>query len=1172
MERRPARQRQVLRWVIFLLLALLPMAAGAAQHPIATVIAERGTLLIQPGGFGPFLVMRNQRLLSAGDIVRTGPDGEAAILFDDGSQVKLRANASLKILPERRERPDQSLFQALLGVIWAHLRPGQTIHTPTANIVVRGTEVLLAVAPDGTTTLTVTQGRVTFFNPQGTVDVAVDQQSIARPGQAPTPPAAVDVSGLLAWTAEVAGLPLEFEVPGLTPAVQAQSAYAADAARLTAATRQASADPAAVWIGLGNARRGLGDLTGALDAFGEAARVAPSNSAEALAARVGSALTLLTQGKTPEARAVLEPVGGEAAALAVLGLTDLHDGNAAGAAAHLQAALARDPALYAARALLALAFLTQNDLPEAEAAARAAAAAQPDSAQTEGTLAMTLFFAEKSPEAQAAARRAVHADPRSPFALLTEGRTLLARQQIDAARADYEKAAAVAPYLWLVHEELGAVYLRLDMPPKAAEEYRLALTLNPNSADALSGLGVADQRQGRYADAEQKMRQAVRTDPANVTAHYNLAALLIDRGRLSEAQQELETGVRSAPDRGILYARLAEIRLYQQDLFGAQEFALHAVRLLPDSAVAHYVLGRVYLEQERTVQAEQEFRQATTLDRSFAEARYALGVTEQKTEGGLLNSFSSLLGSALVGSPGSTLSLENLQTPGAEQRIQAALLDPTVVRVASRSYGDTQLDATYGERGTRDLAGSFLTDTGDRRGVGGVTGEEQATNGVRADAGEKTDTASFVFGRKAVDNPSAIFVTGDYEDLSQGVDDGVAPDPYAATLRFHSHLSRLIAGVNSQVGDRSRFRALFQISRYLYGNNDSTSAVDFDHTDIHSVDGEFRWDTRLSKGSLLSAGFALGSRKRQVNAESSNPDPTMMPFFIVGSTKIQPYQAYLRDESRLSTRLTLIAEMQVQRLDIHENLAFIGLDGIPSTQEDRSKTLGLPNVIVSYQPDARSGLRVRFRRLLASVSDFQLLAPTDVFLFSFADLPQALSLDVPTSDGTSAEIEYDHTFSDASFLRLGAFQQDIRQSLIAGVSGGPYAKSHLRSLRGGYEGLLNRRLSFFLSGDLNSAYDSDTSLRIAQVPNFETLLTLQYLDRAGFYTQTAYYYQGNRVAADDDRSHLGGFGVLNFRLGKRFGLRSDIFLELRNALNKRYDLYGVLQPSRQVAVGLSQRF
>jgi len=168
------------------------------------------------------------------------------------------------------------------------------------------------------------------------------------------------------------------------------------------------------------------------------------------------------------------------------------------------------------------------------------------------------------------------------------------------------------------------------------------------------------------------------------------------------------------------------------------------------------------------------------------------------------------------------------------------------------------------------------------------------------------------------------------------------------------------------------------------------------------------------------------------------------------------------------------------------------------------------------------------------------------------------------------EIEYDRTFADASFLRVGAFQQDIRQ---AGFLGGDvYDKAHNRGLQASYEGLLSRDLSFYLSGDVNYARDSETGLRIAQIPDFDGLTTLQYLNREGYYAQTAYYYQGNRVAAYDDRSHLGGFGVLNLRLGKRSGLRTNLYVELNNILNKKYDVYGALQPSRQVAIGISQRF
>ncbi len=297
------------------LLVFSTRPAGAAPRIVATVIAERGDIQVQRSGTGAFHPLAFQALLTPGDLVRTGPDSEAALLFSDGSQVKINANSVLRISGGAPGRPKGSLFQALLGVIWAHLRPGQAIQTPTANIVVRGTEVHLAVAADGTTTLTVTEGDVSFFNAQGMVEVAAAQQSVAAPGKAPTPPVAVDVSGLLAWTADVAGLPLEFELPPLPPG------------------------PAADWNRVGQVRRGQGDLPGALAAFTQAELLSPNNGD----ARVGMALTYLSQGKTAEARAALEPVQDQPTARAVLGLADLHEGKSAEAEQNLKAALTQNP-------------------------------------------------------------------------------------------------------------------------------------------------------------------------------------------------------------------------------------------------------------------------------------------------------------------------------------------------------------------------------------------------------------------------------------------------------------------------------------------------------------------------------------------------------------------------------------------------------------------------------------------------------------------------------------------------------------------------------------------------------------------------------------------------------------------------------------------------------------
>ena len=1148
----------VVIWACLFLLFFPSRQVSAAPRAVATVIAMRGALTVQSRGVGPFLPLGPQAALSAGDVIHTGPDGEAALLFRDGQQIKLNANSSLRITGSTPARREQSLFQALLGVIWAHLRPGQKVEAPSANVVVRGTEILLDVTPNGTTTLTVTEGDASFFNTQGTVEVTAGQRSIARPGQAPTPPVAVDVSGLIAWTADVVGLPLEFEMPPSPPGLP---------------------DAAGVFVRLGQVKRRQGDLPGALAAFAEAERLSPDNGE----ARVGTALTYLSQGRMTEARAALEPVRGLATALAVLGLADLHGGSSADAVRNLKAALAQDPKLAPARALLALAYLTRNARPDAEREAREAVTQQPDSAQTEGTLAMVLFFEGQLKAAEAASRQAVRLNPQSPFALLAEGRALLAQQQPDAARTAYENAAALAPYLWLVHQELGLVYLRLDMPKKAAEEYRIALIRNSASSDAHTGLGLALERQGLFAEAEREHRQAITLDPNNVAAHGNLAALLIARGRLDEARLELETGVRTAPDRGILYARLAELSLYRQDLFAAQEFARRAVRLLPDSAVAHYELGRVYLEQERTVQAEQEFRQATTLDRQFAAARFALGLTEETAEAGRDPSqpLGAIAAASQSGASGA-LNIQNLQTAGAEERIQAAIQDPTVVRVASRSFGDAQIDTRVGDGGTRDFDLSYLHDTNDQRGEAGLNAQHLRDDGVRANAGTTDERAGILFGDKAADNPSGFFAQGQYVHETFGGDVGLDSTPTGASQRIETKVLYGLIGYNLQHGDNQRTRFLLQTDQ---PNQDITDLNGILHTSGRSVHGEIRHDMQLSQHNLLSAGVSEGYRLFRADVVAFPiPDIGFPGLQFSGATTLRTLQAYLRDESQFSKQVTLTGEIRIERLDEQIHLEFpTSPDSGISAPTHTQTTVGRPTIIFAYQPNVRSGVRLRARKLFGTVQDFELLAPRDVFLFSFDDVP---TLQI-TGQGESYELEYDYTFLNSSFLRLGAFQQSLQNAVNANDDQLTHVR--FRSMQIRYEGILTPTTTFFVAGNVNDAkgvvdYGAGVGTGINEslslIPRYSVEVGLQFLDRLGWFVQPAYAYQGSRLEPADNpgdpRVEIGSFGVFNARVGKRWGLRSSVFLEVVNAFNKKYSVLGGvaerLEPGRQVRVGASFRF
>ena len=176
----------------------------AQSGVVATVLTAKGPLQVRRRAVTNFATLPMRSSLSVGDRVRTGPAAKATLLFSDGAQVRLNANTSIDITPPTLSRGKRSLFRVVSGEVWARLRFGQAVETRTAIAGVRGTQIHLTVQDDGTSTLFVEDGEVEFFNPQGEVVVATGQQSIARPGQAPTSPITIQNGNLiLEWTLDL---------------------------------------------------------------------------------------------------------------------------------------------------------------------------------------------------------------------------------------------------------------------------------------------------------------------------------------------------------------------------------------------------------------------------------------------------------------------------------------------------------------------------------------------------------------------------------------------------------------------------------------------------------------------------------------------------------------------------------------------------------------------------------------------------------------------------------------------------------------------------------------------------------------------------------------------------------------------------------------------------------
>jgi tetratricopeptide (TPR) repeat protein len=269
-----------------------------------------------------------------GYIVRTGPDSRAAILFSDGSQVKLNANTTLEIpgaalgvdpsgprvrlIAEGSRDNSAALLEGPIpprlvlqqGEVWEDIAPGRTVTTEVlpfgARAEAEGTELNLKLtnnraASIDMATLTVREGRAEFTNAQVSVPVRKAEQSQARPGQPPTrPQAAGNLPLILEWTNELQPTEFILEASFLDPDRPGRAAVAGDAALREA---EALPDGGERWQRRGDIRHDRGELQEALSDY-ESARSAlapqtPAAERAVLEARIGQ--TLLESRRFPEA-------------------------------------------------------------------------------------------------------------------------------------------------------------------------------------------------------------------------------------------------------------------------------------------------------------------------------------------------------------------------------------------------------------------------------------------------------------------------------------------------------------------------------------------------------------------------------------------------------------------------------------------------------------------------------------------------------------------------------------------------------------------------------------------------------------------------------------------------------------------------------------------------------
>jgi hypothetical protein len=463
---------------------------------------------------------------------------------------------------------------------------------------------------------------------------------------------------------------------------------------------------------------------------------------------------------------------------------------------------------------------------------------------------------------------------------------------------------------------------------------------------------------------------------------------------------------------------------------------------------------------------------------------------------------------------------------------------------------------------------------------------------VRAGAGFQIDKIGVVVGQKRRDSASGFFGLAQTENVEAGSDTGLVSSPINVGEKLKYRKPLIVAGYNQQWNQHTRTRFLLQgdEARQSSGGSILGDTLDAKYRGFH---GEIRHDARLGEGHLLSAGVSLG--RRTFESMSFLPAPPMTPFPSINDTSnevVRQLTFYVRDEWLATPKLRVTGEMKGQRVsDRFNSLAVFNPAPPPpapanfvNSRKDQN-FVGLPTLLVSYQASPRTNIRARARRIFGGIFDFESLSPSDVFLFDSSEAPLPNFL----GRGTAYEAEVSHSFADASLLRIGLFQQSATPTSNEISGAEALLTGRFRGIRAGYEGIVSPQLTYFLNVGTNSASGSvdfglgtpPTSAFLSSVPRVQGEVGLQYLSDRGFFVQPSLAYIGSRFDPDDDdattpRPKLGGFGLFNARIGKRAGLRSVVFVEALNLLDKTFASNGGaaarLQPGRQFRLGASYRF
>ena len=478
---------------------LNPIGAQTPQNPADASLLSKENVVDAASGGGAWTSATVGQPLVVNDRVRTGEDSRAAVRMADLSVLRMDELTTITIGPPTAvgDKPSLNVKEGTTYFFSREKSREVRVETPSANGAIRGTEFVVTVAANGSTTMTMLDGEVELSNAQGSLLVSTGEQAKVDVGGAPRKTAVLEAINSVQWCLYYPGV-LDLKELGYSGETNSSvSAY------------------------------NKGDLLAALAAYG------PRNRSGSSADNVYHAGLLLAVGQVDKAKRLLHAASsgtpGRQALLTLIAAVTLSprpDSNSPQTASDWIA-----ESYY---------LQSQANLPGALEAAQHATEIDPEFGFAWTRLAELHFSFGRVPQARAALEKGVQLSPRNPAAHTLLGFLFSAENKINEAKGAFENAMAIDGALGNAWLGRGLCLIRQGRDEDGRRDLQVAAALEPNRSFFHSYLGKAFSNDGNEPKARLELTRAKTLDPKDPTPWIYSAIENKQDSRINEAVRDLE--------------------------------------------------------------------------------------------------------------------------------------------------------------------------------------------------------------------------------------------------------------------------------------------------------------------------------------------------------------------------------------------------------------------------------------------------------------------------------------------------------------------------------------------------------------------------------------------------------------------------------------------------------